>query len=106
MRTTVIILLLLFGLNFSYSQDYKYGKVSKEEIMEKKHPKDSSAPAAILYKMQRVYYNYNKENGFEVITEVEERRKIYSKEGFDYATEEILMYKSGSTEEKVTGLKG
>ncbi|UOB18830.1 DUF3857 domain-containing protein [Abyssalbus ytuae] len=107
MKYFIFIFLLSAPLSTSvFSQTYKFGKVSKEELEEKFNPKDSSAPATILYKKQRVYYSYSEHNGFEVITEVEERIKFYNKEGFDHATEQIYLYQSSDADEKISNIKG
>lgn len=106
MKVFILSIIIIALVNISYSQEYKYGKVSKVELMEKFNPKDSSASATILYKKHRVYYLYNKEKGFEVVTEIVQKVKIYNQGGFDYATSEISLYKGDSEEEKVTGLKG
>jgi hypothetical protein len=68
------------------AQNYKFGKVSKEEVEEKFYPLDSAADAAYLYKHRRTYYNYNNNSGFEIVTEVHIRMKLYTTEGFNYAT--------------------
>ena len=99
---------LLLGLCFSVSvcaQDYDFGKVSKEELEEKINPLDSSANATYLYKYRRTFFEYTQEVGFEVVTEVQERIKIYTQEGFDYATKKLNLYKSGQNEEKFSNLK-
>src|SRR5690606_35624861 len=106
MKNFTLLLLITTFLNFAYSQDFKFGKVSKEELQEKFNPLDSSAPATILYRDHKVYFNYVQSKGFEVITEVHERIKIYNEEGFQYATEQILLYKSGSDREKISKIKG
>lgn len=85
-----IILLLAFTIQLSLvAQDYKFGKVSKEEIEEKFHPLDSTADAAYLYKYRKTYYNYNNNSGFEIVNEVHIRLKLYTTEGFEYATFKI-----------------
>jgi len=98
-------LMLIFVLN-TVAQDFRYGKVSEEELLEKQHPKDPEANAAVLYKEYKVYYNYNPSIGFTLITEVHERIKIYNKEGFEWATKKLVNYKSGSVKVEVTGIKG
>lgn len=97
--------MLIFVLN-TVAQDFRYGKVSEEELLEKQHPKDPEANAAVLYKEYKVYYNYNPSIGFTLITEVHERIKIYNKEGFEWATKKLVNYKSGSVKVEVTGIKG
>ncbi len=101
-----LILLGIFPLNRTLAQNYKFGKVSEAELEEKVYPQDSSANAAILYKKIRVYYRYDSNNGFVLITDVQERIKLYNQEGFDHATKKIMYYTpGGGNEEKVTSLK-
>ena len=102
-----IIIALLIGIiaNQIIAQDYKFGKVSVNELQEKFHPQDSSANAAYLYKDRKIYYTYDGETGWAIVTEVHERIKLYNKEGFDYATEKIRLYDSSSSE-KVSSIKG
>ncbi|MFY9241964.1 MAG: transglutaminase domain-containing protein [Polaribacter sp.] len=89
------------------AQDYKFGKVSEEEVSEKFYPLDSTADAAYLYKYRRTYMDYSQNVGFQLITDVHHRIKIYTKEGFDYATKSIFFYDpdKGSSE-SVKGIKG
>lgn len=77
----------------TYSQDLRLGKVSKEELMEKAHPADISAAAAVLYKSGKTYFEYT--DSFNVIHEIEYRIKIYKKEGYQYATDENYFYTGG-----------
>ncbi len=105
-RTSLALLaLLLFIGNTLKAQELKFGKVSKEELQEKFNPIDSAAVATYLYKYRSTYFQYTNGNGFELITEVHERIKIYNKEGFDYATKKIKLYKNGSEKEAVNGFK-
>lgn len=102
-------ILLLFALTFSlitFSQEIKFGKVTKGELEEKLNPQDSTADATYLLKNRKTYFKYDSNDGFIVITEYHERIKIYTKEGLDYATKKIVYYspKSGD-KEKITSLK-
>ncbi|WP_034043242.1 transglutaminase domain-containing protein [Wocania ichthyoenteri] len=105
MKNVITTLAILFICQISIAQDYKFGKVSKEELQEKYNPLDSSASATYLYKYRKTFFEHQKEKGFQLITEVHERVKIYNKEGFDYATKAINLYKSGSHQENARGLK-
>jgi hypothetical protein len=102
---TILLLLMALPVQFVIAQDFDFGKVSKEELMEKKHPLDSSAAAAYLYKDRKTYFRYDQSQGFEMYTDVHERIKIYSKAGFDYATKKIVLYKNGREKESVSGIK-
>ncbi|GAB5565382.1 MAG: hypothetical protein Wins2KO_24450 [Winogradskyella sp.] len=102
----LLTLLTLISQNL-ISQNFKFGKVSKEEIEEKYHPLDSSTNAAILYKSENVTFNYTQSEGFSQVKEVSVRIKIYNKEGLNWATEKVYLYKSKSgNDEKIKGIKG
>lgn len=83
------------------SQEFKLGKVSVAELEQKVHPKDSSAAAAILYKKGSSRLEYDTNEGFMTITEVETRIKIYKKEGYDWANQEVWYYFSNDAKERV-----
>lgn len=105
MRKILIAMVLTLMANEIIAQDYKYGKVSKEELLEKFYPLDSSANAAVLYNNRRTYFEYKQNEGFMVITEIHERIKIYNKEGFEWATKKIDYYNSAKNSEKISNLK-
>ena len=82
MKKLLVALFLITQVPIT-TQDYKFGKVSKEELEEKFHPLDSTAEAAYLYKYRRTYFEYVQgDGGFKVITNVHIRIKVYTKEGF------------------------
>lgn len=98
-----------FVLFFSFlinAQDYEFGKVSKEELIEEAYAADSAAAAAYLFKERETYYIYNSNAGLSLITEVHERVKIYSNDGFGYATKVINLGKSSSSSETISKIKG
>ncbi|MDX1542991.1 MAG: DUF3857 domain-containing protein [Christiangramia sp.] len=99
-----IYLFLIFLGTSGYSQNFKFGKISKEELKSKQHSIEKDAGAAILYKNQRIFYDFNQHTGFELITEVHERIKIYNKEGFDWATKEISIF-TGKSDENIQKIK-
>ncbi|AXB55520.1 DUF3857 domain-containing protein [Flavobacterium fluviale] len=84
------------------SQEFKLGKVSAAELEQKVHPKDSSAAAAILYKKGSSRLEYDTNEGFVTITEVETRIKIYKKEGYDWANQQVWYYFSNDAKEKLS----
>ena len=89
----VLIVIIVFSLsNQLFSQNYKFGKVSKEELQEKSYKQDSSANAVVLYKKRRTYYDYTNQEGWVLITKINERIKIYNREGFKWATKKINLY--------------
>lgn len=88
------IVTLLFVLSFAINgkaQDFQLGKVTIEELQEKRHPKDTSAVAAVLFKKAKTSFGY-KETGFFAIHEVIYRIKIYKKEGLKWANFEVPYY--------------
>jgi hypothetical protein len=101
----LLFIILIFGATMN-AQDYKYGKVSKKEVEAKVHPINADANAAVLFREEVIYYNYDTNSGFVLYTDVHERIKIYNKDGFDWATKEISLYTSGSDDEEVYGIRG
>jgi len=102
------VLLLVSFVVFQQSivaQNYKFGKVSEEELAATSHKSDPEANAAILYRNTDTKFNYTQDGGFVVITEHQERIKIYNKDGYDFANQEVRMYQGTSEEETVTSLK-
>ncbi|RKS56140.1 uncharacterized protein DUF3857 [Gillisia mitskevichiae] len=106
MKNRILLILFVVIVNTIYAQDYKYGKVSKEEVLELSHPTNPEANAAFLFKSSNTYYDYKKDRGFVLTTDVHERIKIYNQDGFDWATKEISLYNSGSDKEEVVGIRG
>lgn len=104
MRIITLLCSICFSLTV-FTQDYDFGKISKEELSELFNPRDSSASATYLYKYRATRFEYYKDDGFQLITEVHERVKIYNQEGFEYATKAINLFKSGSDDEVLNGLK-
>lgn len=104
MKITMILFSLCFTLT-AFAQDYKFGKISKEELLEKFNPLDSSANATYLYKYRKTFFDYVQGDGFRLVTEIHERIKIYNKEGFDYATKKVRLHKSGSDIEVINSIK-
>lgn len=101
MRNNLFII-AIFLLSFnSYAQKYELGKVTIEELKQSRHPKDSSASAAILFEKGKSYFDYKQGDGFRLITEVEVRIKIYKKDGYDWANKEVLFYIGGTEKERV-----
>ncbi len=105
LKKIVFMLCALIALQMQ-AQELKFGKVSPEELKETVYAQDSSAAAAYLYKERNSYYQNQAGSGLMLITEIRERIKIYDKNGLDYATKTIQLYQSGSTDEKISGLKG
>ncbi|WP_179339741.1 DUF3857 domain-containing protein [Winogradskyella ludwigii] len=107
MKYIYIIVVFVLGINSLSAQDFRYGKVSKEELGQKIHPIDSSANAAVLYREEKINFIYTDHDGFMQEREVYERVKIYNKEGYKWATKKVYIYKGGSGKtEKLSNLQG
>lgn len=83
-RNVFFVLFLFFTLNLSAQENYKYGKVSVEELRMQTYANDSSANAVVLYEEGITYYGFVRD--FEVITEVRNRTKILKQEGVSEGT--------------------
>src|SRR5690606_23501819 len=94
------MLLFLTGYT-TYAQKYELGKVTKEELAEKRHPSDSTAPAAILFSKGETYMELSENDGFTLVTEVDMKIKIYTKEGYDWANKAVSYYRSDNGDESV-----
>lgn len=97
---------VLCFLNISVAQKYKFGKVSKEELLQKEHPSDPTVNAAVLYREVKTEFQYTQDSGWYMVTDYFERVKIYNKEGFEWANSEINLYKGEGGEDKLIGLRG
>jgi hypothetical protein len=102
MKKLNIVALLLLFLNISFAQKLEIGNVSKAELEEKVHPKDSSAVAAYLFKNGRTYFEHDQNEGFTMCSEVSIRIKIYKKEGYDFANAIVPYYVYKNPEEKIS----
>ncbi|WP_338376776.1 DUF3857 domain-containing protein [uncultured Flavobacterium sp.] len=97
-----VLILFVFSVQFIFSQKRELGNVTVEELSQKSHPNDPSAEAAILFNKALTNVEYNQgAGGFEIVTEVETKIKIYNKEGLDWANKSITYYIAGDTKEKV-----
>jgi hypothetical protein len=92
--------ILLIGSK-AMAQEFKLGKVSIAELEQKVHPKDSAAAAAILYKKGSARIEYDPNDGFVTLTDVETRIKIYKKEGYDWANQTVWYQNNSNLKEKV-----
>jgi transglutaminase-like putative cysteine protease len=87
-------------------KDFKFGKPPKELLTQEQHPVEADAEAAIVFKRSRIFFEYQKNNGFVLKKEIEMRLKIYKKEGTDWGTFEIPLYAPGNDDEKISSIKG
>ncbi len=97
-RNYLILLLALISATLT-AQNFKYGKVSKEELSEKQNASYPEADATVLYRSVDISYSFREGEGFSTITEVHERVKIYNKKGEDWATRTFETYNRGADRE-------
>ena len=105
-QSVLCVLICLFSSIVLNAQDFKLEKVSEAELTLDFYAKDSAAPAAYLNKVRETYFDYNSHDGWIIVTEVTERIKILTKEGLEYATKKIGLYKNDSDKELVDDIKG
>lgn len=108
MRTTISTILFFIFLS-AHAQNYKFGKVSKEELTKEKSTIDSESAAEVLY--EKIYINLEfspSEQKMYVVKEVEGRIKIYDKNNTDekHLKQEVAIYTPNSTREKISGFRG
>jgi hypothetical protein len=87
------------------SPKIKFGQVSMEEMKMTAYDKDPEAEAVVLYDYGSSYISYVG-NDFKLNFKRHKRIKILKKAGYDYASDLVTIYQSGSEREKVTELKG
>lgn len=103
-------LLTLFILinSFAMAQDYRFGKVSKDELEKTKSTIESSAAAEILYSSGKAVADWNSVSGeLEMTKSVFYRIKVYDKDktSDNILKHEVKLYRSNSDVEKISGLK-
>ncbi|TDW45840.1 uncharacterized protein DUF3857 [Flavobacterium sp. 270] len=92
LRSIIIFLILVCTFSQISAQSYELGKVTIKELQEKANPKDTTAPATILFKKGRTFFSYNNTNGFSVNHVYEFKIKIYKKEGLSWADQKVRFY--------------
>ncbi|UUC46832.1 DUF3857 domain-containing protein [Flavobacterium cerinum] len=103
MRKKVLFFYALFCvLTSSYGQIRILGQVAAEELQQKKHPNDTSAVAAIQFKKGLTTFVIGTDSKWYMHTEVQQRIKIYKKEGYSYANTKVPIYNYNGSGEKVT----
>lgn len=92
LRSVAIFLLLILFPREINAQNFELGKVTLQELQEKENPKDTFAPAAILFKKGKTFFTYSEQNGFVSNHVYTFRIKIYKKEGLSWATQKVSYY--------------
>lgn len=107
MKYFYLIIITLFTFQVGVTQNYKFGKVSKDDFTKYSTPISPEDNATVIYRKQKINFEYSAAKGFFQQNEIHERILIHNKEGFDWATQKIKVYNlSKSNSETVRGLKG
>lgn len=105
LRVLPLVFFIAIGLT-AQEKNFKFRKVSKEEVQQTHHALEKDAEAAILYKKERVFYDFDANNGFRTMRDARYRIKIYNKSGLDWGTIEVPLYTSKNGEERISSIKG
>jgi len=100
MKKIFLTFLVLVNV-YCFSQNHELGKVTIEELKEKVCPSDSSAVAAVLFNVGKTFFEYSGDDGFQIVTEINTKIKIYKKEGYNFANHAERIYIGGNGAEKV-----
>jgi len=100
-KIALFSIVVLCSINAT-AQKFVIEKVSVADLEQKKHPTDTSAVAAILFKKGDVKFVYTQQDGFKVVTKVKTRIKIYKKEGYEWANHSHSYYIATSSKENVS----
>ena len=93
MRSMNYLLVFLFAAVLHVeAQKLELGKVTKEELLERKHKKDTTATAAFIFKKAKTEFQYSEDKGFTSTTVFQIKLKIYKNEGLSWANFKIPYY--------------
>jgi transglutaminase-like putative cysteine protease len=95
-----VLIFLLWGQSVSQEIKIEWGNIPKEDLQMKSFPQDTNASALILYESGNSYINMFR---YKNIYEYTGRIKIFSAEGYKYATHSIRYYKDL---ERIDNLEG
>ena len=90
---------------FAQKPPIKFGEVPIEDLKLQVYPNDSAAVAVVLADFGQTTMEYDQVEGFYLLFDRITRIKILKKEGLEYANFTIPLYHSGTTDEKLSGLK-
>lgn len=108
MRINLSLIITLFFVSI-HAQNYKYGKISKEELTKEKSTIDPESAAEVLYETANYKIEYlDNEGRFYLTKEVEGRIKIYDKDQVSdqYLVQRISLHTPSSTRDKLLTFKG
>lgn len=98
MLKKILIPIFTLAVTLVHAQEYKIEKITKNDFQEKVYANDSTAVAVIDYKIGSTYFVVAG-NTYNVVTETKTRLTILKKEGYDFATVKIPLYRKLSDRE-------
>lgn len=107
MLKPTLVLLTLFSTLTLFAQEVpKFGKIPSDLIEMSVYSKDSSADAAILFDIGAINFVYNPGQGWKMVLQRRTVIKIFNKEGYKWADQQVELYHNDGYFESVEGLKG
>lgn len=96
--------LLTLSVSAQEKNKIKFGKISPEDFQKTSYDLDTGAHAIVLADIGSSEFEAEQDH-FRLVYKRHRRVKILDKTGYDAASEEVYLYKSGNDEEKLSGLK-
>ena len=100
MKNIALIIMVVFSLA-GYAQEYKIQKITTDDFKEIKYANDTVASAVVIYNIGNTYYEVAGGN-YQLVTITKTRIKIINKDGYDFATVKVPLYRDRSTREFLT----
>uniref|UniRef100_UPI004048F3BA transglutaminase domain-containing protein n=1 Tax=Flavobacterium sp. TaxID=239 RepID=UPI004048F3BA len=95
MKNLLFILGSFLFSQFVFSQDFKLGKVTVDELQKTHSTIDSAAAAEVMFKNGSYTVMVDSEGYFVLKVEVDTKIKIFSKDGYDWANYQFPVYTGG-----------
>jgi Transglutaminase-like superfamily/Domain of Unknown Function with PDB structure (DUF3857) len=104
LATVIFTLICCFA--FAQKAPFKFGNIPIEDLKMIRYEKDTSAAAVVLGDYGESNIVYIQSSGdWRVSFERTQRIKILTREGYDHANFEVLLYHNSTDKEKLSGLK-
>ena len=95
----IVLSILFFNVFVSNAQEFKVEKITEEDF--KNYRNDTLNRAEVLFNIGKTYFSPAGEQ-YQVITTTKTRIKILNKEGYDFATVKVPLYRDQTTREFLT----
>lgn len=97
MKNIMLLIILAISL-VGYTQEYKIEKITAADFKDTKYANDTVASAVVIYDIGNTYYDVAGGN-YQLVTITKKRIKIINKDGYDFATVKVPLYRDKSTRE-------